>query len=265
MRGRTTSKRLARNDQFKAVIQVTMEREPYPVRSAQVEPPLVYGQGQQLLVVDDEPGITEMLATTLGLAGYQVRTAATGREALKLVGTEHPDLVILDVMLPDVDGFEVCRRVAEQPDAPPVLLLTARDSVLDKVTGLTTGADDYLTKPFSIPEVLARVQVLLRRAHRNADPVLTVGGVVMDEACRRVTRDGRLVELSPTEYRLLRYLMVNAGRVVSKAQVLEHVWRHDFGDGVVEKVVSRLRQKLDAAGAPLIHTVRGFGYSLREG
>ncbi|MFI9385078.1 response regulator transcription factor [Kutzneria sp. NPDC052558] len=230
-----------------------------------MEPPLVYGQGQQLLVVDDEPGITEMLATTLGLAGYQVRTAATGREALRRVAAEPPDLVILDVMLPDVDGFEVCRRVCELPDAPPVLLLTARDSVLDKVTGLTTGADDYLTKPFSIPEVLARVQVLLRRAHRGgADPVLSVGGVVMDEASRRVTRDGLLVELSPTEYRLLRYLMVNAGRVVSKGQVLEHVWRHDFGDGVVEKVVSRLRQKLDATGAPLIHTVRGFGYSLRE-
>jgi two-component system OmpR family response regulator len=247
------------------VTQVTAERRNGAVRSAEVEPPLVYGQGQQLLVVDDEPGITEMLATTLGLAGYHVRTAATGREALRLVATEHPDLVILDVMLPDMDGFEVCRRVAEQPDAPPVLLLTARDSVLDKVTGLTTGADDYLTKPFSIPEVLARVQVLLRRVRRDADPVLTVGDVVMDEASRRVTRDGRVVDLSPTEYRLLRYLMVNAGRVVSKAQVLEHVWRHDFGDGVVEKVVSRLRQKLDATGAPLIHTVRGFGYSLREG
>ncbi|QUQ70780.1 response regulator transcription factor [Kutzneria sp. CA-103260] len=243
-----------------------MERGLGPVRSAEVEPPLVYGQGQQLLVVDDEPGITEMLATTLGLAGYQVRTAGTGREALKRVAADPPDLVILDVMLPDVDGFEVCRRVSELPDSPPVLLLTARDSVLDKVTGLTTGADDYLTKPFSIPEVLARVQVLLRRARRDApDPVLSVGGVVMDEGSRRVTRDGRLVELSPTEYRLLRYLMVNAGRVVSKAQVLEQVWRHDFGDGVVEKVVSRLRQKLDATGAPLIHTVRGFGYSLREG
>jgi len=248
------------------VTQVTKERDNRVVRSAGVEPPLVYGQGQQLLVVDDEPGITEMLATTLGLAGYQVRTAATGREALRRVAAEPPDLVILDVMLPDVDGFEVCRRVSELPDAPPVLLLTARDSVLDKVTGLTTGADDYLTKPFSIPEVLARVQVLLRRARRgDEEPVLSVGGVVMDEGSRRVTRDGRLVELSPTEYRLLRYLMVNAGRVVSKGQVLEHVWRHDFGDGVVEKVVSRLRQKLDATGAPLIHTVRGFGYSLREG
>jgi two-component system OmpR family response regulator len=248
------------------VSQVTPERESGANRSAGVErPPLVYGQGQQLLVVDDEPGITEMLATTLGLAGYQVRTAATGRDALRLVTAEPPNLVILDVMLPDVNGFEVCRRVSEQPGAPPVLLLTARDSVLDKVTGLTTGADDYLTKPFSIPEVLARVQVLLRRVSRRADPVLSVGGVVMDEATRQVTRDGRLVELSPTEYRLLRYLMVNAGRVVSKSQVLEHVWRHDFGDGVVEKVVSRLRQKLDAAGAPLIHTVRGFGYSLREG
>jgi two-component system OmpR family response regulator len=226
----------------------------------------VYGQGQQLLVVDDEPGITEMLATTLGLAGYQVHTAATGREALKQVMAAPPDLVILDVMLPDIDGFEVCRRITELPDAPPVLLLTARDSVLDKVIGLTTGADDYLTKPFSIPEVLARVQVLLRRARRDdADPVLSVGDVVMDEGSRRVTRDGQLVELSPTEYRLLRYLMVNAGRVVSKAQVLEQVWRHDFGDGVVEKVVSRLRQKLNATGAPLIHTVRGFGYSMREG
>jgi two-component system OmpR family response regulator len=242
-----------------------MERVTGPARSEVVDPPLVYGQGQQLLVVDDEPGITEMLATTLGLAGYQVRTAATGREALRRVAEDRPDLVILDVMLPDVDGFEVCRRVSEQPHAPPILLLTARDSVLDKVTGLTIGADDYLTKPFSIPEVLARVQVLLRRARRDADPVLSVGDVVLDDGSRRVTRDGRLVELSPTEYRLLRYLMVNAGRVVSKSQVLEHVWRHDFGDGVVEKVVSRLRQKLDAAGAPLIHTVRGFGYSMREG
>ena len=224
-------------------------------------PPLVYGQGQHLLVVDDEPGITEMLATTLGLAGYRVTTAATGRDALRLAETTQPALVILDVMLPDLDGFEVCRRLVEA-GGPPVLLLTARDSVLDKVTGLTTGADDYVTKPFNIPEVLARVQVLLRRA-RPREEVLTFADVVMDEGTRRVTRDGHLVELSPTEYRLLRYLLVNAGRVVSKAQVLEHVWRHDFGDGVVEKVVSRLRQKLDASGDPLIHTVRGFGYSLR--
>jgi two-component system OmpR family response regulator len=224
-------------------------------------PPLVYGQGERLLVVDDEPGITEVLATTLGLAGYEVSTAASGGQALRLIATDRPDLVVLDVMLPDVDGFEVCRRLVEQGDAPPVLFLTARDSVLDKVTGLTIGAEDYLTKPFSIPEVLARVHVLLRRVRR--DPVLSFADVVMDEGTRRVTRDGHGVDLSPTEYRLLRYLLVNSGRVVSKAQVLEHVWRHDFGDGVVEKVVSRLRQKLDTAGEPLIHTVRGFGYSLR--
>ncbi|AHI01422.1 response regulator transcription factor [Kutzneria viridogrisea] len=229
-------------------------------------PPLVYGQGQRLLVVDDEPGITEVLETTLGLAGYQVWVAANGAAALRLAAEVRPDLVVLDVMLPDMDGFQVCRRLAEQDEAPPVLFLTARDSVLDKVTGLTIGGEDYLTKPFSIPEVLARVHVLLRRVRRGQaaeDPVLCFADVVMDEGTRRVTRAGRAVELSPTEYRLLRYLLVNSGRVVSKAQVLDNVWQHEFGDGVVEKVVSRLRQKLDAVGEPLIHTVRGFGYSLR--
>jgi two-component system, OmpR family, response regulator len=221
------------------------------------------GEGQRLLVVDDEPGIVELLATTLDLAGYRVDTAATGRSALDQAERDRPDLVILDVMLPDMDGFAVCRRLAERPDPPPVLFLTARRSMEDTVTGLGVGGDDYVTKPFRVAEVLARVHALLRRS-RRADPAFRLADLVLDEDRREVTRCGERIDLTPTEYRLMRYLLLNVGRVVSKEQILDHVWQHQFGVGVVEKLVSRLRTKIDAGRTPLIHTVRGFGYRVAE-
>ncbi|WP_055550682.1 response regulator transcription factor [Streptomyces sp. NBRC 110028] len=226
------------------------------------------GDGQRILVVDDESRIAELLSTTLELAGYQVGTAATGGEALDRVGRERPDLVILDVMLPDLDGFTVCRRmVAADEDHPPVLFLTARDSLDSLVTGLGIGGNDYVTKPFRIAEVLARVQVLLRgrrrRAREEAPP--RYADLVLDDTTRQARRGRRTLELTPAEYRLLRYLLVNAGRVVSKEQIGEHLWFKDhrsYGDNAIEKLISRLRHKVDEDGPALIHTRRGFGYWL---
>ncbi|MFH8384832.1 response regulator transcription factor [Kitasatospora sp. NPDC018058] len=227
--------------------------------------PLLRGAGQRLLVVDDDPMLSELLETTLGLAGYRVVTADSGAAALRAYRATPVDLLVLDVMLPDLDGFAVCRRLIESGAQLPVLFLTARDSVEDRVTGLAVGADDYLTKPFSVPELLARVHALLRRAGTTAGPapVLRFADLTMDERSRRVHRGDRLVGLSPTEYRLLRYLLVNADHVVSKEQITHHVWQHRFSEGVVEKLVSRLRAKVDVQPPALIHTVRGFGYSLR--
>ena len=224
------------------------------------------GDGQHLLVVDDEPGITELLSTTLNLAGYHVSTATSGHAALAAVEADRPDMVILDVMLPDMDGFTVCRRLAERGHAPPVLFLTARGSIEDTVTGLRIGGDDYVTKPFHVLELLARVHALLRRSGRAADePVLRSADLVLDEAKFQAVRAGEALDLTPTEYKLLRYLLVNAGQVMTKEQILQHVWQHEFGEGVVEKLVSRLRHKVDAGRRPLIHTVRGFGYRIAEG
>jgi DNA-binding response OmpR family regulator len=218
------------------------------------------------LVVDDEPGITELLSTTLNLAGYHVSTATSGHAALAAVEADRPDMVILDVMLPDMDGFTVCRRLAERGHAPPVLFLTARGSIEDTVTGLRIGGDDYVTKPFHVLELLARVHALLRRSGRAADePVLRSADLVLDEAKFQAVRAGEALDLTPTEYKLLRYLLVNAGQVMTKEQILQHVWQHEFGEGVVEKLVSRLRHKVDAGRRPLIHTVRGFGYRIAEG
>jgi DNA-binding response OmpR family regulator len=222
------------------------------------------GDGQHLLVVDDEPGITELLSTTLDLAGYRVSTVQTGRGALNAVETDRPDMVILDVMLPDMDGFTVCRRLAERGHSPPVLFLTARGSIEDTVTGLRIGGDDYVTKPFHVLELLARVHALLRRSGRTDEQVLRCADLVLDESKFQVTRSGEPVDLTPTEYKLLRYLLLNAGQVMTKEQILQHVWQHEFGEGVVEKLVSRLRHKLDAGRRPLIHTVRGFGYRIAE-
>jgi two-component system, OmpR family, response regulator len=223
------------------------------------------GEGQHLLVVDDEPGITELLSTTLNLAGYRVSTAGSGNAALSAVEAERPDLVILDVMLPDMDGFTVCRRLAERGQAPPVLFLTARSSIEDTVTGLRIGGDDYVTKPFHVLELLARVHALLRRSGRGPDEVvLRCADLVLDESKFQAVRGGEALDLTPTEYKLLRYLLVNAGQVMTKEQILQHVWQHDFGEGVVEKLVSRLRHKVDAHRRPLIHTVRGFGYRIAE-
>jgi two-component system OmpR family response regulator len=223
----------------------------------------------RLLVVDDEPNIVELLSASLRFAGFEVVTATTGNDAVKAAERHHPDLVLLDVMLPDVDGFVVLRRLRAARDPMPVLFLTARDAHDDKVAGLTLGGDDYVTKPFSLEEVIARIRAVLRRTRGGADDRavrLTVADLELDEDSHEVRRGGEDVPLSPTEFNLLRYLMVNAGRVLSKAQILDHVWSYDFdGDAnIVESYVSYLRRKLDSAGRePLIHTVRGIGYVLR--
>ena len=220
---------------------------------------------QRILVVDDEPRITDLVAMALRYEGFDVATAGTGRAALKLVEEFRPALVVLDVMLPDMDGFAVTERLAADRVKVPVLFLTARDAVEDKVRGLTLGGDDYVTKPFSIEELVARIRALLRRT----DPVAESGPLVfvdleLDEETHEVRRAGTTVELTATEFRLLRYLMQNAPRVLSKAQILDHVWQYDFGGdaNIVETYVSYLRRKVDGIGPPLIHTVRGVGYRL---
>jgi two-component system, OmpR family, response regulator len=221
----------------------------------------------RLLVVDDEPNIVELLSASLRYAGFEVVTAMNGAEAVAAVDRHRPDLVVLDVMLPDVDGFVVLRRLRAGSHPLPVLFLTARDANEDKVTGLTLGGDDYVTKPFSLEEVIARIRAVLRRTRANADTGarLSVGDLDLDEDSHQVWRGGRDVQLSPTEFNLLRYLMINAGRVVSKSQILDHVWSYDFdGDAnIVESYISYLRRKLHDGGDPLIHTVRGIGYVLR--
>ncbi|GAB2970081.1 MAG TPA: response regulator transcription factor [Actinotalea caeni] len=225
----------------------------------------------RLLVVDDEPNIRELLAASLRFAGFEVDTAADGQQAVRKALDGAPDLVVLDVMLPDLDGFTVTRRLREQGRHMPVLFLTARDDTSDKVAGLTVGGDDYVTKPFSLDEVIARIRAVLRRARATAatteSSVLQVGDLELDEDAHEVRRAGRPIELSPTEFTLLRYLMLNAGRVLSKAQILDHVWAYNWGgDGaIVESYISYLRRKVDAPfeGEPLIHTKRGVGYVLR--
>jgi two-component system, OmpR family, response regulator len=223
----------------------------------------------RLLVVEDEPNIRELLSTSLRFAGFEVHAAADGATALKLAEVERPDLLVLDVMLPDMDGFAVTRRLRDQGRRMPVVFLTARDATEDKVTGLTVGGDDYVTKPFSLEEVVARIRAVLRRtgaAGGEDGGRLAFADLVMDEDSHEVRRGGRLVELSPTEFKLLRYLMLNPNRVLSKAQILDHVWDYDFRgeSGIVESYISYLRRKVDAdAAVPLIHTRRGVGYVLR--
>ncbi|GLZ80464.1 DNA-binding response regulator [Actinorhabdospora filicis] len=221
----------------------------------------------KVLVVDDEPNIGALLSATLRLTGFDVRVAESGAEGVAVAGDYSPDLVILDVMLPDVDGFEVARRLRAGGRDVPMLFLTARHAVEDRVAGLTVGADDYVTKPFSLEEVILRVQAILRRAKGTGadDGVLRYADLELDEDAHEVRRGGEHIDLSPTEFNLLRYLMVNAGRVVSKAQILDRVWNYDFGgDGrIVESYVYYLRKKIDHLDPPLIHTVRGVGYALR--
>ena len=221
----------------------------------------------RILVVDDEESITQLLSTALRYEGFEVQTAATGREALIEVESFRPDLVLLDVMLPDLDGFEVQRRLPVGATRLPVVFLTARRDTEDRVRGLTVGADDYVTKPFSLEELIARVRAVLRRTRgEDSDQKRIVyADVELDEETYEVRRADTLVELTPTEFNLLRYLMVNAGRVLSKPQILDHVWHYDFGGdaNVVETYISYLRKKLDALGPPLIQTVRGVGYTLR--
>jgi two-component system OmpR family response regulator len=220
----------------------------------------------RLLVVDDEENLRTMLAAALGHHGFAVDSVGDGRAALAAVEADPPDLVVLDVMMPDLDGFEVLRRLRADGNRTPVLFLTARDTTEDKVRGLTLGGDDYLQKPFSLDELVARVQAVLRRTgSASVDDVLECADLTMDDAAHRVTRCGEEVDLSPTEYNLLRYLLANQGRVLSKAQILDHVWSYDFGGdgGVVETYIGYLRKKLDQVEPKLIHTIRGVGYTLR--
>lgn len=222
----------------------------------------------RLLVVDDEPNIRELLSTSLRYAGFEVTAAANGREALDAAEEFQPDLAVLDVMLPDMDGFTVTRRLRSAGRHFPVVFLTARDGTEDKITGLTVGGDDYVTKPFSLDEVVARIRAVLRRTASLDDDaaVLRVDDLELDDDAHEVRRGGEVVELSPTEFKLLRYLMLNPNRVLSKAQILDHVWEYDFnGDAsIVESYISYLRRKIDVGGREkMIHTKRGVGYMLR--
>jgi two-component system OmpR family response regulator len=223
--------------------------------------------GERLLLVDDEDNLRSMLEAALRHSGFEVDPAATGREALDAVPEVKPDLIVLDVMLPDLDGFDVCQRLRAGGDRTPVLFLTARDGTEDKVRGLTMGGDDYLVKPFSLDELVARIHAVLRRTGgARDDGVLRCVDLELDDEAHLVTRAGSEVALSPTEYNLLRYLLINQGRVLSKAQILDHVWQYDFGGdgGVVETYIGYLRRKVDTIEPRLIHTVRGVGYTLRE-
>ncbi|MFC4060802.1 response regulator transcription factor [Planomonospora corallina] len=223
----------------------------------------------RLLIVEDEPNILELLAASLRFAGFGVNTAGNGADAVAAAQRHRPDLIVLDVMLPDMDGFDVVRRLRGGGSDTPVLFLTARDATEDKIRGLTLGGDDYVTKPFSLEEVVARIRAVLRRTGGGETPArqprLTFADIELDEESHEVWRQGRAVALSPTEFKLLRYFMVNAGRVLSKAQILDHVWDYDFrGDvGIVESYVSVLRRKIDNTDPRLIHTLRGVGYVLR--
>ena len=223
----------------------------------------------RILVVDDEANISDLIATSLKFVGFDVRTAATGSEALTVAEEFKPHALILDVMLPDLDGFEVCRQIRNEGHRVGVLFLSAKDEMKDKVQGLTIGGDDYMTKPFSLEELVARLRALLRRIGVTEqvvdDEKISFADLELDEATHEVRRGGVLVELSPTEFTLLRYLLINADRVVSKAQILDHVWDYDFGGdaGIVETYISYLRKKIDIYEPTLIHTVRGVGYRLR--
>ncbi|MFZ0323796.1 MAG: response regulator transcription factor [Actinomycetes bacterium] len=224
--------------------------------------------GVKALVVDDEPNITELISTVLRYDGWQVQTAASGQQALTAVRTFEPDVMVLDVMLPDVDGFEVLQRLRRDGFDVPVLFLTARDATEDRVHGLTLGGDDYVTKPFSLEELVARLHALLRRSGRapgSRDQVLAVSDLTLDEDAHEVFRAGQRIELTKTEFELLRYLILNARKVLSKQQILDRVWQYDFGGqtNIVELYIGYLRRKIDKDREPLIHTVRGVGYVLR--
>jgi two-component system OmpR family response regulator len=223
---------------------------------------------QQVLVVDDEASIVDAVATALRYEGFEVREAVTGRAALAAAQEDPPDLVVLDVMLPDLDGLEVTRRLRADGIRVPILFLTARDSVEDKVAGLTVGGDDYVTKPFSLAEIVARAHAILRRTQgeTNGDGQLRFADVILDQDTHEVWRSGNAVRLTATEFNLLRFFLLNPRRVLSKSQILDHVWHYDFGGdpNVVETYVSYLRKKLDQHGESLIHTIRLVGYSLRE-
>ena len=222
----------------------------------------------KVLVVDDEESLVDMLTTALRFTGYDVTSEASGFDALRAIKESRPDMIVLDVNMPDLDGFEVCRRIRRDGIDSPVILLTARDAAEDLRTGFSHGADDYLTKPFSLEELSLRIEAILRRVQNSEDGPrrLTCGELVLDEDAHQVHVEDREVELSPTEFRLLRYLMLNQGRVLSKLQILDYVWEYDFDGnaGVVETYISYLRRKLGPEVAEWVRTVRGFGYMLRH-
>lgn len=240
---------------------------------------MVNNQEARLVVVDDEPSIRELLSASLRFSGFEVITASNGTEAIEVIVDSQPDLIIMDVMMPDIDGFTVTNRIRQEGIDAPVLFLTARDDTQDKVMGLTVGGDDYVTKPFSLEEVVARIRAILRRTREEVEdnPVIRVADLEINEDSHDVTRHGELIDLSPTEYKLLRYLMDNEGRVLSKAQILDHVWQYDWGGdaAIVESYISYLRKKIDGVTytddegntqkvEPIILTKRGIGYMIRE-
>ena len=226
-------------------------------------------QNLKVLVVEDEPNIVELLTVSLKFQGFEVETANSGPAAIELAHSWKPDAYILDVMMPEMDGFELLSKLRAEGLDAPVLFLTAKDAVEDRIHGLTIGADDYVTKPFSLEEVITRLRVILRRGNvsedSNEDSTLRYADLTLNDDTHEVTKAGEIVELSPTEFNLLRYLMLNAEVVVSKAKILDNVWHYDFGgDGnVVESYISYLRRKVDTGDVQLIHTVRGVGYVLR--
>jgi len=223
--------------------------------------------GARVLVVDDEPSIVDAISMTLRHQGFRVEAADTGKDALAVVDRWRPDVIVLDVMLPDFDGFEVARRLSADDEPVPILFLSARDNTEDKVRGLTIGGYDYVTKPFSLEELIARLRNILRRVGALSDGprLLTFADLQLDEDTLEVSRGDETIELTGTEFRLLRYLMLNPRRALTREQLLDHVWGYDFGGypRVLETYVSYLRKKLDAHGPPLLHTVRGIGYALR--
>ncbi len=240
--------------------------------SPQSRPKLKHPDGSpiRVLVVDDEPTLTDLLQMALRYEGWEVKTASDGRHALALAREFRPDAIVLDMMLPDIDGMQVLSRVRQDGQQTAVLFLTAKDSLEDRINGLTAGGDDYVTKPFSLEELVARLRGLIRRsmltASEEEDPRLVVGDLVLDEDSHEVSRDGDQIDLTATEFELLRYLMRNPRRVLSKTQILDRVWNYDFGgkSSVVEIYISYLRRKIDAGRKPMIHTVRGAGYMLKS-
>ena len=240
-----------------------------PAAAAQSKLTRADGSPLRAVVVDDENSLTDLLSMALRYEGWDVRLASNGQQALSTIREFRPDVVVLDIMLPDIDGLAVLTRLRADGIQTPILFLTAKDSVDDRVAGLTVGGDDYVTKPFSLEELVARLRALIRRStlsrSEDADSLLAVGGLELDEDSYEVRRDGALIELSATEFELLRYLMRNPRRVLSKSQILDRVWSYDFGgkSSVVELYISYLRKKVDSMGAPMIHTVRGVGYMLK--
>ena len=228
---------------------------------------VIAGDSASLLVVDDEHFLRDAVAASLRFLGFEVTSADNGTEALRLARDKPFDLVILDVMLPDIDGFEIVRRLRRDGNLVPVIFLTAKDAKEDKVNGLTIGGDDYMTKPFGLEELAARIRSVLRRTRRDGlgGPVLTFADLTLDQDSYEVKRAGRGIDLSPTEFRLLRYFILNPGRVLTRTQLLDHVWDYDFGGSstVVSTYVAYLRRKLASTGPDLIHTQRAVGYCLR--